>query len=86
MTPCPYFADILSTQAEERLGDPLVGPNQTQQHTLNRIIKNEHTPQSTTFDSSKVDFSLQLKSGQHGKTTKAVDISVSQLSISVYRE
>lgn len=72
------FVDILSAQAEERLGDPLVGPEQTQQHTLNQIVKNDHMPQSTSFDTSQVDYSTQLKGGKHGKTTKAVDISVSR--------
>lgn len=71
-----YLLDILSAQAEEKLGDPLQGPEETQQDTLWQIVKNDHTPQSTTFDTSKVDFTKHLKGGKHGKTTKATDISV----------
>ena len=68
--------DILSSQAEERLGDPLQGPEQTQQDTLWQIVKNDHTPQSTTFDTSKVDFTKNLHGVKHGKTTKATEVSV----------
>jgi len=72
-----YYTDILSAQAEERIGDPLQGPEQTQQDTLWQIVHNDHTPQATTFDTTKVDFTQQLKVGKHGKTTKSTDISVS---------
>ena len=67
----------MSTQAEEKLGDTLQGPQQMQQDTLWQIMKSEHTPQSTSFNTDAVDLSQQLKVGKHGKTTKAVDASVS---------
>ncbi|KAF6028266.1 DNAH1 [Bugula neritina] len=70
-----YYSDILSAQAEERIGDPLQGPEQTQQDTLWQIVHNDHTPQATTFDTTKVDFTQQLKVDKHGKTTKSTDIS-----------
>lgn len=73
----------MSHQAEERLGDTQQGPDQTQHNTLWRIVHNEHTPLVTTFDTSKVDYAQQLKPGKHGKTTKAVDVSVSVLSQSL---
>lgn len=76
------MVDILSLQAEDRLGDPLQGPEQTQQDTLWQIVKDDHTPQSTTFNSDTVNFNEQIQVGKHGKTTKAVDISVSSISVS----
>ena len=70
-----YYSDLITADAEERVGTVLNGP-QTEQNTLWNVAKEQHTPQVNTFLLDEEKLQEQQRQGSAGPSTRVTDISV----------